>query len=552
MLQTQTKRTAGMLARYLLWTMLLLPLTPFAQDSDESDRASTPEEAIKQVRTDAAGGEEDQSDAANISELTDEEAAQKAEEARRNAEETQQEADRQRQQADEAQDRADRVRGVQEKIEADAVEGPPEAADQQRRESVQSAAETAEQEAAQQSESAKQAEQEHRETSAEAEVLERAADPEKGAIYRALHDGQGRLFGLQFNATLAMDGAKYQDGTVLAGDSAFDLRRARVGLYKGFGVNWYLTLTLEVSAGQFQLRDNYVGYNGWSTLLQYGIFSEPFSQESMTSLNFITFMEEALPVAALAPGKAVGVGATKRTNTGIFNGMLSVKRPEQEGNVGEDGQAITVRYVRSPMWRPEAQNTHFGLSASYRVNATTTGTRYRTRPESNITDARLIDTGNIEGADQILRLGADMSRLWGPKSLQGEVMALQVKRTDGFEDVTFWGGYVFASWFLTGETRNYREGSGVYGATKPNAPLGGGGKGAFEVQLRYSMLDLTDKDIIGGKERNVTAGLNWLPKERWRFSANLIKVLKVDRPGSVFDDQEPWIFTIRGQYRFDF
>ena len=33
----------------------------------------------------------------------------------------------------------------------------------------------------------------------------------------------------------------------------------------------------------------------------------------------------------------------------------------------------------------------------------------------------------------------------------------------------------------------------------------------------------TSKDIVGGIETNVTVGLNWLPKERWRFSANLIK-----------------------------
>lgn len=509
----------------------------------------TSADAAERAKADA----EEESPTVGISELTDEEAVQKAEEARQKAEETQQEADRQRQQADEAQQRADRARNLQEKIDAEAVEGPPAAADQQRRESVQSASEAADREAAEQAQAADQAEQERKETSAAAEVLEKAADPEQGAIYRALHDREGRLFGLEYNATLAGDAAKYQDGTVLDSDSGIALRRARVGLYKGFGVNWYLRVTLEWATDQFQLRDNYVGYNGWSTaFLQWGVFSEPFSQESMTSLNFITFMEQALPVAALAPGKGVGLGVTKRTQTGIFNGMLSLARPRQEGNVGEEGQAITVRYARAPLWLKEAQNTHFGMSASYRINATTDGTLYRTRPESNVTNTRLVDTGTIEGANQILRVGADWSRMWGSKSVQTEVMALQVRRDGSFEDVVFWGGYVFASWFLTGETRNFREGSGVYGAIKPNAPLGGGGKGAFEVQLRYSTLDLTDGDIIGGKERNVTAGLNWLPKDSWRFSANLIKVLKVDRPGSEFDGQEPWIFTIRAQIRFDF
>ena len=106
-----------MLARYLLSAVLLLPLVTWAQDSDDSDSPKTPEEAMQQVRDDAAGGsadDQDPDDGLKIGEMTDEEAAQKAAEARQKAEESQRQAEEQRQQADEAQERAERVRGVQE------------------------------------------------------------------------------------------------------------------------------------------------------------------------------------------------------------------------------------------------------------------------------------------------------------------------------------------------------------------------------------------------------------------------------------------------------
>ncbi len=553
--QAQTTRNPGKLAGWLFGVALLF--FSAALSAQEAASAAAPGEAVVPAVAPGNGSydpgddvDDENGGTGDISELSDEEAAQKAEAARRDAEEKGQQAERERQAAGQAQDRADRVRDVQEKIDTEAVEGPPEAADQRRRESVHSAAEAAEQEAAQQAQAAEQAEKEYKESAAHAEVLEKAADPETGKIYRSLDDREGGpIFGIRFNAAVAIDAARYQNGSVLAGSNSIDLRRFRVGLYRGFGVNWYARLTLEVSSGQVQPRDNFAGYRGWPTaLLQFGIFSEPFSLESMTSFNYTTFMEKALPVAALTPGKSVGVGATKRTDSGIFTGGIFLKRPQQEGNVGEDGEAITLRYVRSPMWRPEAQNTHFGMSVSYRTNATTEGTRYQTRPESNVTGTSLIDTGNIEGANEIIRVGADFSRLWGPKSLQGEIMALQVQRSDGFPNVTFGGAYIFGSLFLTGESRNYREGTGVYGAIRPLAPLGGGGKGAFELTARLSYLDLTDEDIVGGKQTNITAGVNWYPKEAWRFSANLIKVLNVNRPGNEFDGQDPWIFTIRGQY----
>jgi phosphate-selective porin OprO/OprP len=58
-------------------------------------------------------------------------------------------------------------------------------------------------------------------------------------------------------------------------------------------------------------------------------------------------------------------------------------------------------------------------------------------------------------------------------------------------------------------------------------------------------LDLTDKDIDGGTEENITLGLNWYLNPNMRLTANLIKVLDVD--GGPNDGAKPGIAQMRAQ-----
>jgi phosphate-selective porin OprO/OprP len=49
-----------------------------------------------------------------------------------------------------------------------------------------------------------------------------------------------------------------------------------------------------------------------------------------------------------------------------------------------------------------------------------------------------------------------------------------------------------------------------------------GGTGVFEAAARYSAIDLTDGDIRGGFQQDVTVGLNWYPEPYARVMANYI------------------------------
>ncbi len=374
-------------------------------------------------------------------------------------------------------------------------------------------------------------------------VTEPEVDSRSGYISRLLNEGETRLLGIKWDADVLLDVPINNEPE----DSDLTVRRARLSFRKGLGENWRAKVSVEISSGKVELRDNFLEYAGWGTkVARLGVFDEPFSMESMTSARGLTFMERSLPVAALAPGKSVGAGLLRRTQNGILSGGLFLRSPSQDG-LGEAGQALAVRWVRSPLFRPEDDDSHFGVSFSYRANAEPEDSRYRTRPETGVTDNRFVDTGDIAGADKILRLGLETSRVQGPFSWQAELMALEIKRVD-FDKVFLMGGYIQASWFLTGESRNCDAGTGRFKRIKPNTPIGGGGKGSFELTGRVSWVDLTDEDIIGGEQSNVTLGLNWRPRDNWRVMANLVKVLEVKRPGHRFDGVSPLILSLRLQW----
>ncbi len=196
--------------------------------------------------------------------------------------------------------------------------------------------------------------------------------------------------------------------------------------------------------------------------------------------------------------------------------------------------------------------------------------RFRSKPESNIisdnlaacssptadpacagsygvSSGRLVDTGNICGNVKDFNLaGAELAAVYGPFSLQGEYIHANVNR-ELAENLDFDGYYVYGSWFLTGESRNYRPDKGVFDVLVPKQAfsLNHGGLGAWELGVRFSSLDLTDENINGGEERNLTVGLNWYPNQFLRFMANYVNVL--DLEGGPHDGEEIDLFQVRAQ-----
>ena len=326
------------------------------------------------------------------------------------------------------------------------------------------------------------------------------------------------------------------------------LRRAKAWYARRFGEHWRLKLTADYTrGGGLELSDNYFTYNGWDrTLVTLGIGDPAFSLESVSSSSALTFMERGLVVAALSESKSLGAGILRRNTESILNASLTLFNVSQD-DLREDGQGVVLHYVHSPIRLGLADSVHLGASFSYRWNASEDNTRFRSRPEIATVNDFYVDTGEIAGADRIGRLGLEASQVAGRFSWQTEVIGARVHR-EGRGMADFWGAYAFVSWFLTEDSRNYDFGGGSFGKISVNRPIRGDGWGAFELAFRASYVDLSDGDVVGGRQKNLSAGLNWYMNQRYRLMVNLVKVLDVDRPGSEFDGLDPLSLSLRLQW----
>ena len=109
-------------------------------------------------------------------------------------------------------------------------------------------------------------------------------------------------------------------------------------------------------------------------------------------------------------------------------------------------------------------------------------------------------------------------------------------------DPKYDGWYVDASWYLTGETRNYDGSTGVFTRPKVKHPVlwgqGGGGWGAWQIAGRYDVLDLSDQsgNIVGfsgntgssivgctlcGNQETWLIGVNWWLNDYTRLALNV-------------------------------
>jgi phosphate-selective porin OprO/OprP len=130
----------------------------------------------------------------------------------------------------------------------------------------------------------------------------------------------------------------------------------------------------------------------------------------------------------------------------------------------------------------------------------------RSRPESNV-GPYVIDTGkfaakstNMAGFEAFYRPGSWMF---------GTEYYWQFVDSPETGDPTFQGGEVFASWFLTGETRGYNTNGAFFKGISPKKTLFEGGPGAWEAVVRFSYSDFTDAGVQGGEFWRLTPMVNW-------------------------------------------
>lgn len=354
------------------------------------------------------------------------------------------------------------------------------------------------------------------------------------------------------------------------------VRRARIGVEGsmpgGFGYK-----------AEVDYANSAVGFG--DVVLTYAPANKPFSvtignhesldgMEQQTSSRWSSFIERAQINDAFGNTRRLGASAGVKSSDGLLRfdaGLFAAHTID--ASVDNDGWIGATRLTYTPYvgngfvhlglnyQHRDFQSNNGGVaSVSSGAPSTNQFARYRARPFLQTTDVRFVDTGSIAAkGDDIF--GVEAYGVFKSLHVGGEAQMLKVRSyrpgdvatgLNAFssstgvtpaENPSFWGGHLEVGYFLTGETRGYKN--GLWDRTKVLNPFNKGGMGAFQIIGRLDYLDLADTKLIsaptttfatgaqslasassrqarGGKQTGYLLGLTWIPTDYVRFLFNYI------------------------------
>lgn len=299
-----------------------------------------------------------------------------------------------------------------------------------------------------------------------------------------------------------------------------ELRRARLGVEGTIPGGFGYKLEVDFADNEIEVTDAILSYAATKNLgIVLGQHNNFQSLEELTSSRFTSFMERAAFTDAFNFERRVGVSATYNAGDVIASGGVFTDNIDDLNNDENNAVSVGGRLVYAP--KAAGTQLHFGGSAHLRDNGDVAEaggtTRYRQRPFVHTTDTRFLATPALR-VGQESNYGLEAAAIRGPFHAAGEVHWLKADRIGAARSPTFFGGYAEVGYYLTGETRGYKNGR--FDRTKVLKPVGGGGLGAFQVNLRYDHLDLSDAGVIGGRQQGYAASLIWIPHDHVRFLLN--------------------------------
>jgi phosphate-selective porin OprO and OprP len=323
----------------------------------------------------------------------------------------------------------------------------------------------------------------------------------------------------------------YEDAFSREEDGA-KFRQARVGAegsVQGVEYKWQYDFA---GGTNNKLKDLYLNFPEFCFgQLRVGQFKEPMGLEQLTSFSNATFMERSA-TDRLVPARNIGfmfhdTCPSKRVNWAA--GVFREDGSDTGADTGDGEHAVTARVSGTPMMSDATHLLHLGASGRhYAVRDNPYNLTYTGETTVSLANNLAALSVNADAADSA---GLEAAWVDGPLSLQAEYVRTAVDRVDDTW-IDMEGHYLFASYFLTGESRAYSPASGTFGRVRVAHPRGkDGGCGAWEVGLRASTLDLNSEaghtsagGGDGGRVDSYTAGVNWYLNDYTRVMLNYIRI----------------------------
>jgi len=321
-------------------------------------------------------------------------------------------------------------------------------------------------------------------------------------------------------------------GDIPSSENGGELRRLRLGIagLATFSDRISYKAEFDLTDGTNNFSDLYVQWDS----LKHGsitVGNQRVSQNlsAMTSSLSQLFMERPLPATTFSLKRRLAVSYDIDRGRWGMHGMFFTRDPNNDA--GKYGWA--VRLIANPIRGPKYLG-HVGFSLVR--EKMDREARYRTRPESHVTDLRLVDTGLFDDVRYQNTVGVELAGGRDTYSTRIEVFRSKWER-DGGRSNSFNGVYWEAGHFLTGQNFNYKNGKFVRPSLKP-------GNRAWEIGLRVSWVDLNSRDVRGGEQFNFGAALNYYRRPDLRFMINLLCF----RTDSIAGDDRGWILQTRVQF----
>lgn len=278
-----------------------------------------------------------------------------------------------------------------------------------------------------------------------------------------------------------------------------------------------------------------------------GNFKEPRGFEMLTSSKYITMMERSL-TNQFDNDRNPGL----MLNNSFLNKRLSVFAgyfyPAGVGAKYTGSQYnLTFRVSGLPYYNDNngLKVVHLGVGYTYE-NHDDQEQSYASRPEAHLAPKYL--KVNIDKTKSNNEINGELVLIYNSISLHSEYTYVGINTSENSalkeSDYGFYSFFGTLSWFITGEHKNYSKKNSAFGRLNPKKNFGTkGGFGAVEIALRYSVLNLNDKDLSGGKMNNITAGINWYLNPVTKIAFNYVH-------SSIYELGESNIYQMRFQIAF--
>lgn len=340
----------------------------------------------------------------------------------------------------------------------------------------------------------------------------------------------------------------------------------------------------------------------WTVTL--GNFESLDGMEQITSSRWSSFIERSQMNDAFGNTRRLGVALgwvsqdkLLRADVGLFSTHSIDASLDNQGWIG----ATRITYT------PYAFGgfVHMGVNYQHREFQGNNGTtaldttvgspssgqlvQYRARPFLQLTDQRFVGTGNFAAkSDNIVGLelyGVFKSLHLGGEAQWAFVNAYKAGNTvtgmDAFASApylangnpTFFSIFGEVGYFLTGETRGYKN--GLWDRTKVLHPIDQGGIGAIQLLGRLDYLNLDSNEVQtgctstgastlnctpaaaanltkGGKQIGYLAGVTWIPTDYVRFLLNYIHTEVRNGPFSTVGNRAYSTDSVAVRAQFDF